>query len=371
MAHQIKERDVVKATESTWHGLDTREDVITRENAGNCFTVHKRPIYNLKPPVEGQEAPTIEDLSSVDGFMALVHEETNRAITVCYADYQVIQNEWLWNFAEAVLSHIPGKVTCAGTLANQQRAFVSIRLDQEWRPVDEHWLQNINICNSFDRSSAFEFYDSSTRIVCDNTLQFSRADALKSAGIVGKVIHAGDVEDGLNRLLSLVELAMTSRRRFEQVLEKMASQPVAPDEMVQILANRLAVKRSDGSLTLTPHAQTGMASIAGLFYRGKGNKGSTYYDLLNAGTEWWTHGDGAGRLQQGNANETKRFANSEFGTAAGRKVDWLNTLIHAISDDDARRAMIEYGGHLMANSSIKVDDILEEVGAPRTDTSEA
>lgn len=350
MSHLIKERDTVSATKSTWHGLEHLKDQITRQNAGNAFQVGKRPVKT--------QLTETSPLIKVPGFEVIVNLEDGHPLTVCHKGYQIIQNEWMWTMAEAIQAATPCKVTCAGTLANQLRAFVSIELEQEWKPLNERWLQNINIVNSFDTSTAFELYDSATRIVCDNTLQMSRMQALRESGLLFKIVHLGQVDQALHRLLTVVEDAMRSRTAFEAKLERLANQTVHGEKVILMLASQLAVKQPDKSHRLTNHAAKGMVGICGLFYRGIGCQGSTFYDLLNAGTQWWSHGDGAGKVEPGQS-EQRRFANSEFGTASKAKPHWADTLCLAVQSDEYLDKLCAQGEQYLEEAGVTVKQMLD------------
>lgn len=325
MGHQIKEHDTVLATEKTWHGLEgDLVQLITRETCNANFVVEHKPVFTNAPLRQGA---IVADVLKANTHSALVNVDDERIIWIARSNYPIIQNSAMWDMAEKILSVVPGKVTCSGTLDNQRRAFLSMELDQEWTPMDEVWNQHVNICNSFDGSTAFELYDSATRVVCDNTLQFSRMQSMHGEGMTTKALHMGDVDSALRTMEAFLGIAFASRKQFEQLLARTGEAEIDGETCAKLTAAWLA--RTTEQKILTSRAATTAKGVLQLFYGGKGCNGRTMYDLFNAGTQWFTTGDGAGKK----ATPTKR-ANSEFGIAANRKVAWADMIMSAVQSDE-------------------------------------
>src|SRR5574343_260523 len=126
-------------------------------------------------------APELITCEETSGGLVPLHIPKN--------SYRPIENREVWEAMQTALATVSAKITCAGTLEAGKKFFVSAQLGDggEFTVNGDKFLANLNFITSHDGTLAMEAYDSTVRIVCMNTLRWSR----EAAGEVGfKVYHS-------------------------------------------------------------------------------------------------------------------------------------------------------------------------------------
>jgi hypothetical protein len=245
--------------------------------------------------------------------------------------YRPIENREVWEQMQVALQGVGGKVSCVGTLEAGKKFFVSAKLGDggEFTVNGDKFLANLNFITSHDGTLAMEAYDSTVRIVCMNTLRWSR----EAAGEVGfKVYHCQGASLAMANLGALVNRILTGRADFRNQMEYLASVSVSLDDARKLVLGYFAEKTE--SEQLATQAFNAADSILALFRNGAGNKGQTLYDLLNGATEHWTSGDGTGS----ETSKEEKSYKANFGLAAEHKTAFANLLLAGADNLEAVKA---------------------------------
>lgn len=326
MAHNIKQHDVVDATQPCWHGLETLCQTLDQETSRALRReIGERPIFfcneedGLYYPIEGYKEVWVP----VNGGLTL---------NVAKDSYEIIQNTRVF---EAVVNSLEGvdyEVTCIGTLDNWKRLFVSISLSQGQKYVinGDEFRMFLNIVTSHDGSLSLKFIDSTLRVVCQNTLNVALGE--KRGRVNFTIKHTKGAEAKIERMEEAIDGLFQKRDEWYISAERLATIEMSPHQMAGFIA---------GTEYTSPEVGTRVRNrgreIARLAERGAGNKGETAYDLLNGYTDYWTH-------QANKSSKVSNFQSSDFGPAAQRKVQAFSLL----SDDKARKETIERGTSILA-----------------------
>ena len=301
--HEIENLDKIVSLGKTWHGLETIVPKIEFNTSGLDWNIAKRSIKTAK----GIKIPD---------YSAIVCQDNDHVISVQKASYEVIQNSRIWEALEKSLEGVDHTIQVTGSLRNRSRVFISISLDekQEYVVNREKFKNELVFVTSHDGSLALEAYDTSVRVVCSNTLNWSRMPENRGS-IKLRVRHTKNNDIYIGKMEEALEDLFEKRDEFYLRYKKLTEQPMTLD-----LANKVAVGLIAGKDKISTRAQNVSNRIVELFQSGQGNEGKTRADFLNGVTEYYTH--------ECSENDAKRFDSNEYGVASKRKIEALGTLLN-------------------------------------------
>jgi len=298
----ILENDAVQSVKSTeWHGLAEKVESIAFDGSPIDYIVKNSGLVLPNgSPVEDWQALT------VDGMPQPLH--------IAKGSYAVIQNERIWECLEASLDGLDYEVSCIGSLDNKKKIFISVELGEtrEMTIAGDKFANYLTFTSSHDGSMSFEAYDTSVRVVCQNTLQWSRAAKGK---LKFSVRHTKNHEMKIGNVEQAISDLFDKRRALADKLERLAETPLNLSQAEKLIAGFVNV----GS---TRSVNVGSQMLE-KFTHGIGNKGKTAYDLLNGVTEFYTHESKGKSVDNWQA---KQASTSEFGSAANKKVEFFDLL---------------------------------------------
>lgn len=276
--------DKVVATEPTWHRMEELKRVITFEESGLDWEVLSRPVYSEGNRLTdaGPVIPGYQEIFSMGPGAEHIH------LALMKKRYTAIQPKAVWEFMEKALDGVACVVTCAGSLEDRKKIFISVRLTGKGKESfyvnGDKYFANLNFLSSNDGSTELEVFDSGIRVVCLNTFNFSRALMCQSK-IRGKARHTKNNAIKIEKIAGQVNTILESRKVFVEHCEGMAKHAVTKDE-----AYTWAVGWGFPSHREKPSAQVlaNAEAIADAFERGDGNNGKTRYDLFNGVTQHFT-----------------------------------------------------------------------------------
>jgi phage/plasmid-like protein (TIGR03299 family) len=326
MAHQILENDTIVATEKTWHGLEGELlSNINLENSKLDWLVTSKPLTYLH---NGEQL-------AVEGFKAIVRQDTGYVLNVCKESYEIIQNQVLFDLIENALDGVKHKITCAGSLFNNRKAFISVTLEsnQDYVVNRDQFQNYLTFTTSHDGSLALCVYDTSIRVVCNNTLQMS----LNSKGKLDlRVMHTKGSQAKIANMAQVLETTFEKRDEFYSAYADLMLAKI--DE--QTAYNSLVGFVNTSDKVLSTKAKNIADSMFDLFQSGKGNAGNTKADLLNGVTEYYTH--------NATDNLSKSLQSNEFGSYAKKKMEFFDNVV----SDDFLNNLVKKGEYLLNNAEV-------------------
>lgn len=342
MAHMIeKPWDMVYSIEGTeWHRIADHVPMIGEDQFKRlAFGIIESPAI---VHIDGQSV-------NLDGYKVLVadHRACRDDLTpdqqlvplhIPKAGYKVIDNRRMIDLMTNAFRDLGAKVTTCGTLERGRKFFISVDIGSSEMVINkDRFRAYANFVTSHDGEIAVNLYDSMTRIVCMNTLRAS----MEAKGEVSlKVFHTKNADAAVDNLGDLFNAILRQRAAIKDVLEYLATHKCDNNDALCMAAGYFAVVTD--SVNLSTRAMNAAQSIATLFSRGVGNKGESLYDLANAATEYWTHGEGVGKGSK--TTDAQRTYRAEMGTAAGHK----QAFIARIADDGGRGLLAEKGREAIA-----------------------
>jgi phage/plasmid-like protein (TIGR03299 family) len=233
MAHQITARDVfgeVRANgERAWHGLGvelpeglTAEEGFKRINLG--WETGLYPTTVRIPQSDG----TFKEVVDTD-FNMHVRMDTFQSLGVVGKGYKPMSNMTLARFMDSLVgSDATVKLETAGSLRGGRRVFGSVRLPKTIEVVNDDILELFIIgSTAHDGSAATQFYGSSIRPVCANTLGWSENCAV---GMV-KFQHSGDVEAKVEVAQAALGILVKGANDFEKEVKAVAKMNLKKEQV--------------------------------------------------------------------------------------------------------------------------------------------
>lgn len=357
MSSLIKENDITLSNQgSEWHGNAvhiTNEDgtprAITTEDATPCLfplveSVASNHVLENGDIVTGDKSKTlfadVRDRFTNESYSEIKQnileqmppnpEKDEKApiregyleLATMGAGYQRIENSSIWEgLANAFNAEgVPFEVTTVGTLNNLRQFYLSICLpdNHDYTFGDDKFQANLNMITSHDGSLACLAYDSMIRIVCSNTLRWSM-NASHAAEF--KIKHTKNAAVQFDRLHEFLTAIFAGRDEFANLVKDLQDREVNRNDFRNFAKGYLAkTNKVKKGMELSTRSQNAVFELETLFCKGQGNKGETAYDVMNAGTEYWTSGQGTG--VNPDTKPHVRWAKSSFGAAAEHKEQW-------------------------------------------------
>lgn len=322
-----------------WHGLANHVDAITEE-------VVNPALFDII------ESPAVVQVDGVqvrlDDYKVLVADHrkvrpdlaANEQLVPLHVPkdgYRVISNREVWNLMSKALRDLDCKVTSVCTLERGKKFSISCDIGGSEKVINkDNFKSYLNFVTSHDGTMNMEAFDSTIRVVCMNTFQWSRDEASDKL----KVRHTKNADLALDGLADVLEAVLQGRIKLQGVMEYLNDHKCDSNTALAMAAGYFCMVTD--SVKLSTRSMNAASEIADLFSNGIGNKGRSLYDLANGATEYWTHGNGVGKV--GKATMVSRVYRAQFGQAADHKVRFIDSL----ANEDTRATMLALGKDAVA-----------------------
>lgn len=191
--------------ETPWHGLGTKV-----EEAPDSATAIKMAGLDWQVTQENVRVGR----NIVDGYKANVRSSDKKVLGITSDKYEVVQNADAFAFTDAMIG-AGCKYETAGSLKEGKIVWLLALTDQR-KILGDDIKQYLTFVNGFDGKTPVKVFDTSTRVVCSNTLQLALAGAKR----VWTFEHSTGVQDRLHEF----QVTMTNARNYMDNLEKFAEE---------------------------------------------------------------------------------------------------------------------------------------------------
>lgn len=321
MAHEIEiingEASFASFREPAWHGLGTvfNEELSTQE----MLELANLQDWNVR--LEEVEPPAT--LTSDKNYFYVVRnnpviENQNDVLGIVGERYNVLQNEQLFDFADAMLDG--GRWETAGSLRGGRVVFGSLALDRETVLDPNGVADKINtyllVNTSHDGSISIQASVTPVRVVCANTLNF----ALRSVKQTFKIRHTQTANGKVQSAKTALGIANAYMDDFSVMANKMIQTELSAKQFNDILLTAYPKPDKDSKQALTKW--TNKIDMLNDIYTGEFNHmiSGNAWGALNAMTERidWFRGQG----------ETKLAAASGFDVATNAEKNRLMKIVN-------------------------------------------
>ncbi len=340
MAHRKFEHDKIETTMPTWHGLESRCEVITLENNWlRDWDLTPTPLF-FQDSAPAMSVEADDDNQGAQWTLSRCTDNAKIQIGAPYnpATFRPISNGEFLSLVEQSISGTDHKIVSVGSVRNRGRVFLSIELQgmEKFKAGGREFSAFLNYGNGHDKSSVLWVNTSNICTVCDNTFSAnlfevenkrkdSQTDSKDDLKI--RVRHTKNAAMRFPAIAQIVDKAIGVQAEFALAMESAEKVSLNADSARKLFAGFVAPLEAE---KLSTRAENTVDRLVMLFSHGNGNQGRNLGDAFHAVTDYYTHESAGGE------NKEKQFLSSEFGSAGQRKQDFFSLI-----RDDKKRTMSE------------------------------
>lgn len=300
MSHNVETMFSVKLM--PWHRLGvilndppTSEEAIIA--AGLDWPVYTKPIYVETEYVENNEKH--KKFVKLNNRVALMRrikvkkdngsiDEIETPLSFVSNRYQPLQNVEAFKIFDPFIKSGILSYETAGSLNNGQKIWILAKMNKSFNVGDNDEIkQYVLLCNGHDGVTGVSLYPTGIRVVCQNTLALSSADA--ELGIT--IRHCGNIISALEKARdALFEID----NRFvisKQIFDAMHKRIMSEEEKENYLSRLIPDVNENMSERVKLSVKTQRNRISDLLYNGKNTELSNYdprtaWALYNAAVEF-------------------------------------------------------------------------------------
>ncbi len=308
-------------------GLSTKRDFQVSEiMAWHKETILEKPTREHFPVIVGQALYLENGKPAIYGnkpYFIPVAEDDSLPVAppYCLDTYTIFQPRQAWDWTNEVLAGTGYNIKSIGMLWNRSFWFISTELTelQALKVGDGRKAEfYLNFSGGLDKQTSPQAELSNVFAVCHNTISLSR--------MIGQMLFKERLTKNFTSRLEAgkaeVEKAVGMTAVFKAAMDSLAHKPCDSNRAERIFTGYLAPQDAEKE-KLSARTKNAVQDLVTLHSKGRGNKGETEFDLLNAFTEYSTEGMRDGKSK---TDSFKRFQSSEFGGNADSKADFARIL---------------------------------------------
>lgn len=222
MAHEVESMFYTER-QVPWHGLGTpvREalkSVDALKMAGLDWDVIQQPVF-----LEGMSTP-------IPNYKANVRSSDNAALGIVSDRYRIVQNKDAFDFTDSLIDSGEVFYETAGSLKHGRTIWLLAKMPEQ-KILDDKFDPYLCFTNSHDGTGAVNVCMTSTRVVCNNTLNI----ALRNAQRKWSCRHTGNIKDKMLEARHTLELANIYMNELNTFAEQMASEKLSETDSNKII----------------------------------------------------------------------------------------------------------------------------------------
>lgn len=344
-------------------------DVLGQHVTSGCLTLSDAlKAANLDWKVEKLQLHHPVTPDKLIPHYAICRDVDNAVLGVVGAQYEPHQNNELLGWMDQIVSQSHGAhYESAGALGRGERIWALINLNETFEPIegDEHRLFLLGV-SSHDGSLATSIFQTTVRVVCQNTLNMALGSMLADSTV--RVKHTSRSKQLMENRIKRIAEASASWRTLNDKLTLLASKRITKRAHMRDLLEKLYPGDDDGGRT--SRADSKVAQILENFYDNDGNAfpraAGTPYALYNAVTRYIDHDITPRMTQQrldaGYEETHARAESAMIGSGEREKERVLQVLLESVHDlPDYNTRIVSTPGTSTTPVSDSVERILDMV----------
>lgn len=331
MAHNIAKsadgKDMIGyAGEKPWHGLGqelpglaTAEEMI--KAAKLDWEVQLKPVYCYG----GGEVRVTKSSAVVEGYKAVVRQDTADVLSIVGDRYRPIQNSRAFGFFDAIIGAGQASYEVAGGLGKGERIWILAKLPKDVRvgKTDDLVKPYFLLVNSHDGSKALSIFETPIRVVCQNTLNAALAG--RSSGI--NIRHTENATQNIEKAQKALGLVARYYDSLEETISRLSGVQITSKQLTKYVEEVFPGNDDAKFSTRTDNVRN---KVVDLFLTGRGNdlpgvKGSAWaaYNGVTQYVDW----ERSSRGRSDTERQNNRLQSIWFGSGAQIKAKaWTSAL---------------------------------------------
>jgi len=224
---------------------------------------------------------------------AIHRDDTDERLGYVSTGYEVVQNAQLLQMINPMVEEGLLVVENMGYLAHGAKVFAQAKINQEFRVVGEDYNAYITLLNGHTGNASVAIGPVATRVICGNTFSMAYSN------IGEKFRHSSGVNERVLASTAVLDYVNGAMKKYSESVETIAS---ATCTSTQFRAFLEATYKKEADKMRNVNV------LNDLFYNGAGNEGRTFYDAMNAVTDFSSN--------RSRKSETGRFGYANFGQGA-------------------------------------------------------
>lgn len=238
---------------------------------------------------------------SLDKYKAILRSDNNGFLGMVGSTYQIVQNSQAFSFMDVLVQEHQAKYQYLYSINNGAKIILQAKIDNNFEVRKNDRIETyLTLINSFNGTTPLMCFFTPVRLWCKNQLQA----AIKHKTNCVKIRHTQNIEVKVEEAFRVLGKAnsyfVAFKEKSKQLAQKSLNKKMV-DSFLNSLFNGKETTRKDNQ----------KQEVLKLTENGKGNNGSSLWDLYNGVTEWVDHS----RIQ----NSEKRLASSLVGTGSTLK----------------------------------------------------
>ena len=313
-----------------WHGegLEVPPDLTPYEMmkaAELDWTVSTRPIYTTHKPtseykiVDGVYADA-ELLDNPDRF-ALVRDSDNTWLGMCSGDYQVIQNERIFDFFQKFSKHANISMETAGSLRGGKDIFGLAKLNDNFAlPGGDEINGFVLFRQPHEPGYAMSILDTEVRVVCSNTLQLALRQKAAANFTMSHRTAVNDVKE--DEALRTMGAVYERRAEFKEAAEFLAKKKAKDGEVIEFISKLYQPKIFEDYKPEEGPIQDHFSNTAKTVFEALVTAPGA--DTKSAKGTWWGALNAVTFVEDHQRTGENKVYNAMFGEASKRKTTAMN-----------------------------------------------
>lgn len=298
---------------AVWHGLG---QYITEEDAKDIGLIQKQAGMDWSIAESAVQFQTAQGCMQDNSKKVLYRDDSLDVLSVVSSEYHVVQPKEVIEFFKEFITLNQMKFSAAGTLFGGKRFWCTAEIGKDAFIVDGDKVQGfLLLMTSADGTLSTQAKFTSTRVVCNNTLQIALAESGKRI----RQTHSSVFDEKKMKLdMGLIDQSWDN---FIGNLKLLANTKVV-DAQADAFFKKLVGCAADNAVPMNMGQQRKYDALHYFYQSGAGAEMShgTAWGILNAVTEMETHGTGRG-------DKSHQFNKSELGTGASVKMQAMQDLL--------------------------------------------
>lgn len=320
MSANINENKRMFTVGQSWHGLG--KIVETEQTATEAIKLSQLN-YEVQKVQSGFYFNDKWNLSNNE--LSLIRIDTGEKLGNCTDKYKIVQNVDAFSFFDAIVGEGQAIYHSAGALGKGERIWLLAKLPNDIIINNDDTVQKyLCLTNSHDGKSSLRMYFTPVRVVCQNTLNLSMADAKNGIALR----HSGNIKNKIEEARKILGISINYYDQFENIIKKFETFKMQKESLNKYFDNVLSI---NDEKEISTRKENQKNDLLCLFENGKGNQTGNKHSLWKAYNSFTEYVDHYRTVKNLNEDASNKLSSIWFGSGAKLKEKAYNEALALIN----------------------------------------